>query len=209
MERLLEMLAVLAFLYAGYALGIKRWNYSSQADRERRRTVLKTKGLSNTFYFIHSTTLFMLIVLSGGTFTFYWIYQQWKAVLKGFKRLDGTPLRYGPFLRTLASPITFFTLGSIINHTCEYMRKSVAWASAWWGTLWLGGLVSIFLPVGIGVRVLGALIFCWVPTVYQRHLNTLPNKHLPFRPKPKEVIAAVFGLILLIGLLLVLHLAKQ
>ncbi len=203
------MFAVLAFLYLGYVLGIKRWNYASQADREKRRSTLKAKGLSNTFYFIHSTTLFLLTVLSGGTFAFYWIYQQWKAILKGFKRLDGTPLRYGPLVRTLASPITFFTLGNIINHTCEYLRKPVAWPAAWWGTLWLGGLIAIFLPVAGSIRFLGALIFCWGPTAYQRHLNTLPKKSLPKRPKPREIIAALLGLILVVSLFLLLHLVKQ
>lgn len=200
MERLIEMVCVLAVLYAGYALGMKRWNYTSQADREKRRTQLKTLGLSNTFYFIHAGTLFFLILCSGGTFVFYWIYQQWKAILQGFKRLDGTPLPKGPFIRTLGCFVTFYSLGSIINRTCEYMRKPVSWSPVWWGTLWLGGLFTLLLCDDISLRLFGAFLFCLAPTIYQRRLNLLPKKPLPITPKPKELIAAAFGLTLFLGL---------
>ena len=209
MERLIEMVAVLALLYAGYALGMKRWNYSSQADQERHRADLKAKGMSNTFYFIHAGTLFWLVVFSGSTFTFYWLYQQWKAIKQGFKRTDGTPLSKGPFLRTLGSAVTFFTLGNIIKRTCEYMHKSPAWPSLWWGSLWLGGLIVACLPFSLLTRITGAFIFCLVPAVYQRHLNTLPKKSLPAKPKPKEIIAAALGLTLLTALLLLVKMMLQ
>jgi len=204
---LIEMGAVIALLYVGYALGIKRWNYSSQADREKRRAALKAKGLCNTFYFIHAGTLFFFIVLSGGTFMFYWIYQQWKAIFQGFKRTDGTKLPGSPLSRTLASAVTFFTLGNIINHTCEYMRKSTAWPSGWWGSLWLGGLITACLPgVPLAARMIGGLLCCAVPCVYQRHLNTLPKKRVPVKPKPREMIAAILGLIIVITVYLLLRL---
>ena len=206
MERLIEMGAVIALLYVGYVLGIKRWNYSSQADREKRRDALKAKGLCNTFYFIHAGTLFFFIVLSGGTFAFYWIYQQWKAIVQGFKRTDGTKLSGSPLLRTLASAVTFFALGSIINRTCEYMRKSTAWPSGWWGSLWLGGLVAACLPcVPLAARMIGGLLFCVVPSVYQRHLNTLPKKRVSVKPKPREIIATILGLIIVCAVYLLLH----
>lgn len=207
MERLIEMLAVLALIYAGYALGIKRWSYAaSQADREKRRTELKAQGLSNTFYFIHAGTLFFLILLSGGTFTFYWLYQQWKAVLHGFKRSDGTTLKYGPLVRTLAGAITFFSLGNIINRTCEYMHKTPAWPAAWWGFWWICGLVLLFCPVGILGRILGALLFCAAPVAFQHRLNALPKTQIPVYPKPKEWLATAFGLTIVVSLFLCLRL---
>ena len=207
MERLIEMGVVIALLYAGYALGIKRWNYSSQADRERRRALLKEKGLCNTFYFIHAGLLFFLIVFSGGTFTFYWIYQQWKAICQGFKRTDGRKLSGGPLAQTLKSPFSFFTLGGIINRTCEYMHKSPAWPSGWWGSVWLCGFVTACIPWAWSARIIGAFLFCIVPPVYQRHLNTLPKKRVPVKPKPKELIAAALGLVVVIAVCLVLRLA--
>ena len=104
---------------------------------------------------------------------------------------------------------TFFTLGGIINRTCEYMHKAPAWPAVWWGCLWLGGLITVFLPVEPTIRLLGAFVFCWVPTAYQRHLNTLPKKSLPVKPKPKEVIAAAFGLTIMLGLMLGARLLLQ
>jgi len=206
MERLIEMGVVIALLYAGYAFGIKRWNYMSQADREKRREVLKAKGLCNTFYFIHAGTLFFLTVFSGGTFAFYWIYQQWKAICQGFKRADGRKISCGPLAQTLKSAVTFFTLGGIINRTCEYMHKSTAWPSGWWGSVWLGGLVAACIPWAPATRLIGAFLFCIVPSVYQRHLNTLPKKSVPAKPKPREIIAAVLGLIVVCAVYLLLRL---
>ncbi len=104
MERLLEMLGV---MYAAYALSVKNWNYTSEAAREKRKTELKKEGLTNTFYFIHARTLFVLTVVSGGAFTLYWLLQQWHAVLRGFRRADGTSLKGKPFVRTLGGAFTF------------------------------------------------------------------------------------------------------
>ena len=202
MERLIEMVAVLGILYAGYALGIKRWGYATQADVEKRRTYLKEKGLANTFYFIHAGTLFVLIVCSGGAFMLYWAFQQWKAVLHGFKRTSGGPLKHGPFLRALCSVVTFFTLAGIINRTCEYMRKQPAWPAAWWGTLWIGGLFVALLPLSWWACGTGFFIFCLAPAVLQHHLNALPKTTLPLLPKPREVVATILGLTVVLGALL-------
>ena len=101
MERLLGMLGVLAVAYAAYALSFKKWDYTSEAKRLERRKVLKAKGMSDTFYFIHARTLFVLNALSGGLFVFYWLYRQWQAVLYGFKRQDGTKLAGSALLRTV------------------------------------------------------------------------------------------------------------
>ncbi len=203
------MLVVLALLYAGYALSIKRWNYASQAELERRRTALKQAGLSNTFYFIRARTLFFLNILSGGTFVFYWIYHQWKAVLHGFKRLDGTSLRYGPLVRTIGGFFTFFTLINIINRTCEYMHKKPAWPAIWWGSWWLGGFVAIFLPISLTGRIFGFTMFCLAPAALQHRLNALPKTRLSLWPKPKEIIATAFGLVLLSGLFTIAHLIQK
>ena len=69
MERLLEMLGVLAVMYAAYALSVKNWNYTSESAREKRKTELKQQGLTNTFYFINARTQLVLTLASGGTFT--------------------------------------------------------------------------------------------------------------------------------------------
>ena len=206
MERLIEMLAVLAFLYIGYTLGLKRWSYApTQADLEKRRTELKAKGLCNTFYFIHAGTLFFLILFSGGTFVLYWMFQQWTAVVRGFKRSDGLPLRHGPLLRTLAGSITFFSLANIINHTCEYMRKKSAWPAGWWGSVWVGGFILALMPLGILARSVGFFLFCLPPVALQHRLNALPKTRLPARPKVKEFVAAALGLTVLAGMIILLH----
>ena len=108
------MLGILAVLYAMYALSLKKWDYATEAKRQERRTLLKTKGVSNTFYFIHAGTLFLLNVFSGGLFTFYWLYRQWTAVPHGFRRLNAQPLPHGAFLRTVGGFITFFELNAIV-----------------------------------------------------------------------------------------------
>lgn len=194
MERLLEMLGVLAFMYAAYALSVKNWNYASEAAREKRKAELKERGLTNTFYFIHARTLFALTLASGGLFTLYWMLQQWSAVLRGFRRTDGMPLKGGAFVRTLLAPFTFFTLAGIINRTCEYMRTRTAWPPALWGIVWLGGLACMFLASGNTAKAAGYILFCTVPAVYQRRLNALPKNPVPAAPKIKEIAAAAEGL---------------
>ncbi len=194
MERLLEMLGVLAVMYAAYALSVKNWNYTSEAAREKRKTELKKEGLTNTFYFIHARTLFVLTVVSGGAFTLYWLLQQWHAVLRGFRRADGTSLKGKPFVRTLSGAFTFFTLANLINRTCEYMHARTAWPPALWGIVWLGGLFFVFAPVSWATKAAGYLVFCAVPSVYQNRLNALPKTPVPASPKLPELLAAASGL---------------
>lgn len=201
MERLLEMLGVLAVMYAAYALSVKNWDYTSEAAREKRKAELKRQGLANTFYFINARTQLVLTLASGGTFTLYWLYQQWRAVLRGFKRTDGIPLTGGPLLRTLGGACTFFTLAGIINRTCEYMRRPAAWPAGLWGLVWLAGLVCVFLPAGWTVKALGYFFFCAAPAVYQRRLNALPKTPVPAAPKIAELAATAAGLVGLLGLI--------
>ena len=200
MQRLTEMILAIAILYAVYALGIKKWTYTTEAEREKRKTELKQLGLSSTFYFIHAQTFFILNVVSGGFFSFYWLFKQWQAVLQGFKRLSGDPLKHGPFVRALGAPITFFTLAALINRTCEYMHKKTAWPAGLWGALWLVGAGLIFCPVEMFYRLMGFLFFCLAPAVYQNRLNTLPKEPVSPSPKKAEIVATVVGLLLLLGL---------
>ncbi len=205
MQRLTEMILAIAILYAVYALGIKKWTYTTEAEREKRKTELKQLGLSSTFYFIHAQTFFILNVVSGGFFSFYWLFKQWQAVLQGFKRLSGAPLKHGAFLRTLGAPITFFTLVALINRTCEYMRKRIAWPAGLWGTLWLGGAVLIFCPIEMFYRLMGFLFFCLAPAVYQNRLNALPKEPVSPAPKKAEIVATVVGLLVALGLAVTLR----
>lgn len=205
MERLLEMLGVLAVMYAAYALSVKNWNYASEAAREKRKAELKKRGLTNTFYFINARTQLVLTLISGGAFTLYWLYQQWRAVLRGFKRTDGRPLFGGPLLRTLGGLFTFFSLAGIINRTCEYMRQPAAWPAGVWGPAGLIGLGCIFLPAAWPVKVAGYFVFCAVPAVYQRRLNALPKNPVPAAPKMAEIAAAAAGAVCVLGLVFVLR----
>lgn len=195
MERLIEMLGTLALLYAGYALSVKKWDYSSEAQREKRQTELKRLGLANTFYFINARTQFLLTLLSGGLFSFYWMYQQWKAVLHGFKRSDGKPLKGGALVRAAGGFYFFFRLAGIINRTCEYMRHKTALPAGVWGCLWLAGLICALAPLAPSARIAGYLIFCAAPAAYQRRLNVLVKNPLPGKPKMTELIAAALGLL--------------
>lgn len=195
MERLLEMLGVLAVMYVAYALSVKNWDYTSEAAREKRKAELKKEGLTNTFYFIHARTLFGLNVASGGAFTLYWMLQQWHAVLHGFRRADGTSLKGKSFVRTLGGAFTFFTLANLINRTCEYMHARTAWPPALWGVVWLGGLICVFAPVSWATKAAGYLVFCAVPSVYQNRLNALPKTPVSASPKLSEVLAAAAGLV--------------
>ncbi len=205
MERLVEMLVIIGLLYAGYALTLQKWTYFTQADWEKRKTALKTQGLANTFYFINARTQFLLTLVSGGLFTFYWLYKQWSSVLQGFRRLEGGPLRFGPFLRTLGGCFTFFSLGGIINRTCEYMHKKPALPAAIWGLLWLGGLAAVFAPLPVGWRITGYLFFCAAPAAFQRRLNVLPKTAPSAWPKITELLVAIAGFIGCASLVAVLH----
>lgn len=196
MERLLGMLGVLAVAYAAYALSFKKWDYTSEAKRLERRNVLKAKGMSDTFYFIHARTLFVLNALSGGLFVFYWLYRQWQAVLYGFKRQDGTKLAGSALLRTVGGFGTFFQLNAIICRTCEYMHHKAPLAPWAWGFLWLGGLASALAAPGWAGKLAGYLFFCAAPAALQNRLNALPKTAIPGTPKTPEIIAAAGALVL-------------
>lgn len=189
------MLGILAVLYAAYALSLKKWTYVTEAQREQRRRELKEKGLSNTFYFIGAGTLFLLNAASGGLFSFYWMYRQWQAVMRGFKRLDGTALKGGPFVRALGGLVTFFPLNAIIARTCEYMRKKAPLPPWVWGTLWLAGLAGAIFVTRWPERLVCYAFFCGAPAALQNRLNALPKDPVPAKPKPAEYVAAACGLI--------------
>ena len=192
MERFLQMVGVLVALYIAYRISLGKWDYTSHQKRQERKTELKTAGLSSRFYFMHPWTQRILTLLSGGLFTFYWLYEQWQQVLSGFKRLDGTPLQGGAFRRAVGGIWSFFPLAEIINRTSEYMRKPTSWPAALWGTLWLGGLVLVFCPVAYGWRIAGYVLWCLVPSVYQRRINTLTSKHISAFPRTVEIIITLF-----------------
>ncbi len=200
MERLIEILVVMACLYAGYKLTAGKWNYTSQADVARRREALKEDGLSTRFYFIHARTQWVLTLVSGGLFTFYWFYRQWRNIRRGFRQADGQPLRGNAWWRTVGGGLTFFTLGNLINRTCEYMKKETSWPAGLWVTLWWGGLVLVFSPVSALLHVAGYALFCTVPTVFQRRINTLTRETFSLLPKPEEMLAAAIGLVTTLAL---------
>ena len=199
------MLGVLAVMYAAYALSFKKWDYTSEAKRLERRGVLKEKGMSNTFYFIHARTLWVLNALSGGLFVFYWLYRQWQAVLYGFKRLDGRPLSGGALVRTVGGFGTFFQLNAIICRTCEYMHHKAPLAPWAWGVLWLGGLVTTLAAPDTTARVIGYLFFCSAPAALQNRLNALPKEPIPAAPKAGEIIAAAAGLVIALLIIMLMR----
>ena len=201
MERLLEMIGILAVLYAVYALTMGKWDYSSPQKRSERKTELKEEGLSTRFYFMHPRTQLALTLTSGGLFTFYWLYKQWGQVLRGFKRLDGTTLKGNAFVRALMGGWSFFALGALINRTCEYMHKPTAWPAWLWGILWLGGLALIFCPVAIGWRAAGYLMWCGAPAVFQRRLNGMTKDQVSARPRWVEITVALLGAACVAGLI--------
>lgn len=192
MERLLQMLGVLAALYVAYRLGMAKWDYTSPQKRQERKTELKEAGLSTRFYFMHARTQGALTLLSGGLFTFYWLYKQWQYVLRGFKRADGTPLQGGALRRAVGGVWSFFALAELINRTCEYMRKPTSWPAWLWGTLWLGGVIVLFCPVVNGWKIVGYVLWCLAPAVYQRRLNTLTSEHISAFPRTVEIIVTLF-----------------
>jgi len=196
MAELLQMVVVLTVLYVFYSVTVKKWNYSTEAQRKERRTLLKERGLSNTFYFINDKTLFFLNAVSGGLFTFFWLFRQWKAVKLGFKRTSGLPLKHGPFIRTIFGLWTFFSLNALINRTCEYMHKRTALPPIVWGSMWLGGLALIIVSKDVLGKVCGYLLWCYAPCALQKRLNVLPAQPLSPRPKMIEAFMATVGLML-------------
>ncbi|GEM_PF-2512592 len=203
MKQLFEMIAVLVGMYVVYALTMGKWNYTSQARQEQRKTQLKEAGLSVRFYFMHPRTQFLLTLASGGVFTLYWLYKQWSQILRGFKRLDGTPLPGTAWGRALGGWWSFFALANLINRTCEYMQKETSWPSWLWGPVWLGGLGLVFIPVEISYRVAGFIIFCLVPVIFQRRLNTLTSEHISAFPRTVEIIVTLLGAACVTGAVMV------
>jgi len=197
MTRLLQMLGALAVVYVGYALTLKQWGYSSQAEFHKRREVLKQEGVSSSFYFIHPTTLWILTFLSGGLFAFYWYYQQWRAVLHGIT--GEIKLTYGPLVQTLFFALSVFTLCPIIDRTCEYLKKKSNYPSSLLSLLWLYGFIAVFLPVAPVYRLAGFAVFCSVPSLIQRRLNRLPKTQPPMKPRPAEMIATFVGAACVVG----------
>ncbi|MBO7190672.1 MAG: hypothetical protein J6V32_00980 [Elusimicrobiaceae bacterium] len=205
MERLLEIIGIVVGMYVIYALTMGKWNYTSQAQREHRKTELKEAGLSVRFYFMHPRTQFVLTLASGGIFTLYWLYKQWSRVLRGFKRLDGTPLSGSAWGRALGGWWSFFALGNLINRTCEYMQKETSWPSWLWGSVWLSGLGLVFVPVEMEYRLAGFVIFCFVPTVLQRRINTLTAEHIPAFPRAVEIVVMLLGAVCVVGCVMAWH----
>ena len=200
MERFLQMVGILAALYIAYALSLGKWNYETAAQKAQRKETLKQAGLSSRFYFMNVGTLLLLTLASAGTFTFYWLYKQWQQIRKGFKRAEHRALKGNAFWRAVAGFWSFFALGNLINRTCEYTRRPTSWPACLWGTLWLGGLVLVFSPVEQGWKILGYLLFCAVPAVFQRRINTLTHEYLPLFPRAVEIIATLAGAGLVLGL---------
>lgn len=209
MERLLEMLGILAALYVTYALTIGKWNYESPTNKQKRTEELKQAGLSSQFYFINALTLLALTLASAGTFTFYWLYKQWQQIHNGFKRAGHAPLKGNAFWRACAGVWSFFALGNLINRTCEYTHHETSWPAFLWGTIWLGGLALILSPVEYGWKITGYVFFCSVPSVFQRRINTLTREYLPFFPRAIELLAALTGAAGAIVVILIWKLAAR
>ena len=195
MERFLEMISILGALYVAYALSMGKWTYETPAAREKRKEELKRAGLSARFYFMNAGSLFVLTLASAGTFTFYWLYKQWQSVYRG----SAQSLHGNAFWRAVTGMWSFFALGNLINRTCEYTRRETSWPAFLWGTLWLGGFVLIFSPVETGWRVAGFFLFTLAPAVYQRRINTLTKKYLPFLPRAVEIMVTLAGAACVVG----------
>lgn len=200
MQRLFEIILVCTVMYVVYALTVKNWDYHSEAKRKELRLRFKELGMSNVFFFTGTLKLFVLNVLSGGFFVFYWLYMQWKAVLSGFQRLNRKPLQYGPALRTVFFFISVYQLGGIINRTCIYMRKTPNLPAWFWGTVWIVSLIGVFAFPALWAQAAAYLLFCAVPALMQRRLNALPESAIPNTPKPAEIIAAACGLVFTLAL---------
>ena len=193
MDRLLSILLGIAILYVFYALGIKKWDYTSQAKRDKEKERLKKAGLSTRYYFIPEKRLLLFNITSGGLFLFYWSFKQWQAVTAGFKNTDGTSLKYPPWLRAVCTFISFYQLNAIINRTCRYMRKRPTLSPAFWGTALWTGFAAVWVPaLPAGGRITGALFFILAPYVLQRRINALPKELPPTRVKLPEILCLLF-----------------
>lgn len=188
MEKLTPILAGITLLYLVYVLGMRKWDYTSAAKRQEQKLQLQKKGLSVRYYFTSPGTLLFFTLISGGLFTFYWLYKQWQAIRAGYKNAAHTPLKYPPFVRTLLSPVFFFSLIGIINRTCLYLRKPAAWPAWFWGTLWLAGGFAVCLPLPVYFRITGVLVFSLPPYVLQKHINSLPKQLPATKVKLPEIV---------------------
>lgn len=179
MERLIHILLGVALVYGVYALGMKNWDYVSEAKRQELETCLREKGLSSKYYFIAAWQLFLMNLLCGGLFVFYWSYKQWQAVRAGYKSTRSPAPKGSPFLRSLFTFVTFYQFNSILNRTCLYMHKRPSLPAVFWGTvLWAGAAAALIPALPAFWRILGGILFVLAPCVLQRHINRLP-KHLP------------------------------
>ncbi|MBR3631779.1 MAG: hypothetical protein IKN49_01755 [Elusimicrobiaceae bacterium] len=194
MEKLLHIFGGMAILYLIYVLGIKNWDYASEAKRLKIKEDIKQEGLSTSFYFITPKRLLFFEILSGGLFIFYWAYKQWQSMLRGYKNTTGKRLLFGPFLRSLFIAISMYQLTAILNRTCVYMRKEPAFPPFVWGTALWGGAVAACLPMlASGWRVLGAAFCLLSPYVLQNHINSLPKELPPSRIKAMEIVFLLFS----------------
>lgn len=189
MEKLMNILLGTAILYAVYALGIKRWDYASEAKREEMKIRLQKQGLAVRYYFISTNKLLLLNLLSGGLFLFFWSYKQWQAVCAGYKNSSGKPLGGGPFWRAVFTVFTFYQFNAILNRTCLYMHKKPTLPCAVWGTLCWTGLTAACIPaLPLFWRMAGGALFLYAPCALQKRVNALPKQLPPARLKTAEIL---------------------
>lgn len=193
MERLLTMLGVIGGMYVLYAISMGRWQYNSPAVREKRNTQFKKDGMSDQFSFVNPYTLWVLNLASAGTFTFYWLYKQWKVIRAGFKRTSRVPLKINATFRAILGVWSFLALGNLVNRTCEYTHHRTSFPAVFWWAVWLAGPVLLLLPTSYGWKIAGYLIFCTVPVIFQRRINTLTRDYLPLFPRAIELAATLIG----------------
>lgn len=194
MERIGQLLLAFALLYGVYALTLKNWNYTTEADKQAARNRLKKLGLSSQYFMTAPGKLYTLSFLSGGLFLFYWFYQQWKAVCRGYKNTDETPLRFSPELRALFACVSVFQLLHIVNRTAQYLRKPTSFPAAFWGVVfWLAGIAA-FAAQGASAAVTAYAVFLAVPCVIQARINAMVGQTPPNNPKTAEWVIALLGM---------------
>lgn len=189
MEKLIDILLGVALVYGVYALGMKNWDYASETKRKELEIRLQEKGLSAKYYFMAAWQLFLMNLLCGGLFVFYWSYKQWQAVQAGYKSTRSAAPKGSPFLRALFTFITFYQFNAVLNRTCLYMHKRPSLPTVFWGTvLWAGAAAALIPALPLFWRILGGLLFIFAPCALQRRVNRLPKNLPPFRVKAAEII---------------------
>lgn len=194
MERIWHILAGAALIYLAYMMLLKKWDYNTEAKRHAHKDILKQKGLSTCYFFIHPYRLLGFNIISGGFFFFYWSYKQWKSVISGYKNVTRQPLRGGAFVRSIFGLFYFYPLAAIINRTCDYMGKTQMLSPIFWTIIFWGGLTAACLPVlDVFWRLLGAVCFFIPPFVLQKHINLLPKELPPVRLRVIELFFVFLG----------------